>query len=102
MQATKAKSNGKHAKARKPKLTRVPEAVGEEWHQRFARGVYRWREKQGLTLPKAALKYGIHYQAWYKVEGGSNEATTAGHVTAFEEVSGMKIEDFLKLGDEPR
>lgn len=81
--ATKrGKTKRKPSRGDKPerRLTRFDLPQGSKWYERVARGLARFRESQGLSVPEAAKKYGIVQTVWYRIEGGGKSATTAKYI----------------------
>jgi hypothetical protein len=80
------------------RFTRFSLPEGDGWAARVARGLVRWREKNELTVPVAAEKYGVDLTAWYRVERGMHVATTGQHIDHICEAIGLDIVDILTLG----
>ncbi len=93
-------TNGK-AHAKPTNVTRMQSTVTEGWVARIARGIRRWREKQGLSVPAAAEKIGMNLTAMYRIERATHPATTAVHLDGLCVAIGMDVEDLFKLGREP-
>lgn len=95
----KPSTNGKAA--RPTNVTRTRATVSEGWVARIARGIQRWREKQGLSVPAAAAQIGMNLTAMYRIERATHPATTAVHLDGLCAAIGMDVEDLFALGREP-
>ena len=94
----------KLAQRRKPKakpgtkLTRFDQPTDDKTASRIARGLARFREQQGLTVPLAAEKYRIDQTAWYRIERGTHPETMIRHIDAVANKIGLDIIQLIKLG----
>jgi len=93
-----AARNGRPPAQPQRQLTRFPLAEGKSWVARVARGLTRWREQQGLTIPAAAERFKLDQTALYRMERAKNPGTTAIQIDHFCDVIGVDIVDLLKLG----
>lgn len=97
-----AQTNGRHANGKPEERQgkfKVP--TDNRWEARVARAVNQWRMSQGLSVPKAAEKYGIHIVTWYKIEKGTAQATTGLYLDKLAELIGLDVAEILKLGKNP-
>jgi hypothetical protein len=78
-----------------------PMPQGSGWAERVARGLARWRQQQGLSIPEAAEKLGFLRVSWYKLERGDYPATTGQNVDEICLKIGMDVIELLKLGEKP-
>lgn len=96
----KRASNGA-ANGHSPKLTRKRMPTGPGWEERIARGLRRWREARGLSIPEAAKEYEVDQQIWYGIEGGDKPQKTGANLNLLCQKIGVDNIELQKLGMNP-
>lgn len=100
----KGKAKGKrkgrlHANGKAPRsLTRFSQPTDEKVASRIARGLAKFRESAGLSVPLAANKYGIDQTAWYRIERGTHPQTMIQHIDEVAAAIGLDIIKLIQLG----